>query len=120
VSALPADLDRLGSHLEAAAARSLRRRARRQAVLNAVCAVALAVPLAIAVSATSVAPSDVTSSARGTFAAAVLTPATSFHVRHIPEEWLPTPVYPRCLDANDCRVAAPTQLFHDRAPARRA
>jgi hypothetical protein len=105
---LPDDLARLGLYLEAAAGQTLRRRQRRQAALNFVGAVVLAVPFAIAVAAADLSPGDgLRPPPPATLSLDVQPPTNAFMVRHIPDEPLPAPERPRCLDAHDCR--APVQ-----------
>jgi hypothetical protein len=103
---LPDDLARLGLYLEAAASQAVRRRARRQAVMNFAGAVAICVPFALAVAATDLSPSDAFSPEPASISLAVQPPTNGFMVRHIPDEPLPPPPEPRCLDGRDCRTPA--------------
>jgi hypothetical protein len=104
---LPDDLARLGLYLEAAASHSVRRRARRQAAMNFVGAVALAVPFALAVAAADLSPSDAFAPEPAAITLAVQPPTNGFMVRHIPDEPLPPPAEPRCLDGRDCPAPVP-------------
>jgi hypothetical protein len=104
---LPPDLRLLGDQLEQAAGRSLRRRARWQAVLNAIAAVALAVPLALAVSAGELAPSNLEDSGTSRATAIVRTPSPG-ELAHIRDEARSPEPPVKCLDANDCRMPAPS------------
>ena len=105
---LPDYLDVLGSRLEAAAGRAMRRRSRRQGFLNAVGAVCLAVPLAVAVSAAPLAPSSglplgpMTAQATDGMSFMVAKPlAQRTDFKHIPDKPLPA-TKTVCLDARDC------------------
>jgi hypothetical protein len=96
---LPEDLQRLGSHLERAAAASMRRHARRQAVMNAVGAIAIAVPLAVAVAATDLNSSDGLVAQRTS--SSLSDAGSPFTVRPVAYE-VPVPNPQRCLDVKNC------------------
>jgi hypothetical protein len=109
---LPADLERLGNHLEVAALRAVRRRARLQTLL---CVLAVMVPATFALSTAGGGapeprlPAAVTDEA--TFAVWAPARAADIAVHRLPDVWLPPP---------PVRPTPPTRLVIYPDPARRA
>ena len=117
MSRLPEELELLGSQLEAATARAVRRRTRRHSLFSGAGAVLVAVPLAVAISAADLAPDDralrlsvPTPFAPGATAGPTPTPLT--------RSGSPAPSSPAtCPDAAVC--GAPAFISHPFVPAGR-